>query len=319
MRFEGEAVVEGLSLAPLVVGLARDGGVQPVERQRGQPEDDPATGRLAETRPEIGERLATQRGKERRQPEGNREEEVRGLRVGCDTEEYGGDEGPAATPGHESGRDHGQAENLGRRPEQVEGGYGAQEQHEAQSERGAWRRAPPPQGLEAQPERQAETKGVGQHQAPGAEHADEGSGQQGVGERLREVEPLLLRGHAAEPRKPAVPIEAEAAMGALQEQPLRTGRELAAGAQDVPGLVAQVEILGQAPRHQVVRGAVAPELTLRQARQIRRESPAHQGHDHQADQRPRHAVLPGTAHNQPASRYQSAVRAIPSSTSTFGA
>ncbi len=62
-RVERKAAVEGLALATLVVELAGEGGVQPIQARRGQHEDAAATKRLAEPAPEAGAQSAARPGR----------------------------------------------------------------------------------------------------------------------------------------------------------------------------------------------------------------------------------------------------------------
>jgi hypothetical protein len=112
----------------------------------------------------------------------------------------------------------------------------------------------------AEEERGAQGQRVGQQEAARAEELHERRGGDGIGERLGKVDPRVVRAHAPDPGEAARPVPTQAAAGPLQEDALRARGDLAPDAEDVPGLVAQVAVLGQAPGHGVVRGSVPPEL-----------------------------------------------------------
>ena len=92
-----------------------------------------------------------------------------------------------------------------------------------------------------------------------------------------------LPGEPGRSRGTARGIEPQPSARPLQEDALRTGLELAADAEDVTGLVPQVEVLGQAPRHRVVGRAVPQNSpSVRRARSVEsaattRPPPRHRG------------------------------------------
>src|SRR5262249_2873434 len=88
-------------------------------------------------------------------------------------------------------------------------------------------------------------------------------------------------------------IEELAAAAPLQEDALGPGRILAAHAVEISLLVPQVEVVGEARGHRVVRRAVAPEPPVGSGRQVEEEGGADEEADDDAQDHPRAAVAHG--------------------------
>ncbi len=312
VRLERELRVEGLALGPaLVVPLAGHGPVGRVQQRRRAEHHGPAAQAFEQPRPGP---VAAQAGDQRRHSQRQRHQHVGRLGVDRQAEQRRRQRGPAAAPGQKRAGDHAQVEGFGRQPHQVQRRHGAEDQHDRRGQRQRGH------GLAAQldvgrAQCQSQRQGVEQQQAARAEDRDQGRGRQRIGERLGVVDGALVVPQAPHPREAGRRVEAQAARGALQKDALRAAGELAPAAEHVARLVAQVVVFGQAVGHGVVRGPVAPELAAAQPRQVGAEGGRAQADHQQAEDDARGAL----AHSQPASRYDAAVRATPSSSGTRGA
>jgi hypothetical protein len=314
-RVEWKAAVEGLALAALVVELTGEGGVERVERAGCEGQHGPAPERFPEPASERGPEPALAcRRQQRLEPQRRRHQHVGRLQVARDAEEQCRKERPPGRPRREPGRDEGEAEDLGRRPHEIDRHDGEQAECYRRGERGAGRVATPPQHRERQPQRRRQQEAVGQRQPARSQQQDERRREQRVDERLGVVEPRLLGPHAPQPRESGSAVESDGAARALQEETLRAVRIFGADAREVARVVAQVAIVSEAPGHRVIRRAVAPELAPRGARQVDRERSQA---ERERQQRECDSCV-ALAHSHPAARYHAAVRATPSSRPTFG-
>ena len=265
LGLEGKRAVECLALAALVVHLAGDCLVRSKER--------PHRGR-DHRRPERGSSEAFREGgipapEKGLHAEGQREQHVVGLRVRGQPDEDRRQQRPLAPPGHESGGDEGEVEQLRLGPDEVQRRDGSQEEQQRGGQR-ARGRALPPQLRVREDDGQREAEGVGDEQAARAEElherrppdstAGEPLSRDRIQERLREIDAGLLFPDAPQPRKAGRAVPDETSARPLQEDALRARGKLAPDADDVARFVAQVAVLGQAPGHGVIGGAVGPEL-----------------------------------------------------------
>ncbi len=253
--------------------------------------------------------VARQQGVE---PEGSGHEDVRRLQVPGHAEENGREQRPASRPRGEAGGDQEEAEDLRRGPDEVERGHGEEQQSAGHRQRRPGAHPPPPKHAEGEPEGGRQQDAVRDRQAARAERGHERGRDERMRERLRVVEPPLVGTHPPDPWEPGRPVHRQAAARPLQEDPLRAVRELRAHAGEVPRVEAQVVVAGQAPGHRVVGRPVAPELALRRAGQVEAQGRSHERHGREREDE-------SGRQSHPASRYHAAVRAIPSSRSTFGA
>ena len=270
-RLEGIAVVERLSLAPLVVHLARrNPGEAEAQGHHGGHHGTAASGHAGSPREPAGRALLN----ERLQQEGQGQRQVRGLRVRREAEQHGRQDPSPAPEGQEAERREAHVEDLGRLPEEVDGhdAAGQDGQHPGHS-RSRPRRAA--QHRVAQAQCKGEDQRVQEQQA--AVDADEPR-EGGRGQRERE------RLGVDEPRPPGLSAHP------LQEDALRPPGVGGAHAGEVRFRELEVPVEGEAPRHRVIRRAVAPEAPVGRAGQVDRHrgQDDEPGHDTEGD--PREAV-----------------------------
>jgi hypothetical protein len=267
-------IVERLALTTLVVGLAGGEPRGPESGGHDRHHQHPTPGRLTDA-PAPGSL-----GQDRLQDQGQREERVRGLRVGGHPDEDRGQGRPAPPPGDQPGGQQAEVEDLRGQPEEVDGHGPEDEDPEHRGESGPGRGDPAPLGI-AEPEGEAEGDGVEKEQPPvGAEQTDERRPDQRVEEGLAVHEAGL----------PASVVHA------LQKDPLRPPGVDALDPREVLGLEVEIEVAGQALGHRAVRRGIAPELAVRGQRQV-----GGQGRDHgQPDEHPEDDPCGSIAHGSAA-------------------
>ncbi len=282
-----EEVREGLALAALVVHLAGERDVDREQPDHDGGQRDAAPDRLPEGLPPVAAPA-----QERLDPQRQGQEQVVRLRVGRDAQDHGREERPASTPREQARRHDAEREHLGRGPQDVDGAHRREEERESAREGGARGRAPA-QLRVGHDQREAQRERVDDQEPARAEEPHERRRGQRVRERLREVDPRLVLRHAVDPREARRPVPRQPPARPLQEDPLGPGGELAADAEEVAGLVAEVAVLGQAPGHRVVGRPVPPEL----------RQPDAPGADEQRGHHERqHAARGALAHSHPARR-----------------
>ena len=269
-RLVGKLRIKRLPLPALVVQLSRKRPVQSEESHRRRRQHQTPFHRHQEpSAPLRHQRLQQQR---------SREKHVRRLRIDRHPQKHRRPQRPPSGPKHQPRRDQGEVEHLRRQPPHVQRPHPAHEKPQHHDQGRPLPYPAPPQLPVPEPHPKPETHRI-QPQQPARtpQHPHERRPHQRVDQRLRKIQ---------NPR----PL--------LQEEPRGSSRVVLTRSLEVLRLVTEIAVLGQARSHGQVGGAVAPEPSAREARQVDGE-----GRSKKPEKRgPQRVSCRMPFHSQPASR-----------------